>query len=101
MGRCVRTHRWKYSVIAPGVGGNSQPGSDTYTEDCLYDLQADPYELQNLVTHASHAPVREHLRTRLLARMTEAGEPPATILPAPEPYTGFTQRKVSLGEIQQ
>jgi arylsulfatase A-like enzyme len=101
IGRCIRTHRWKYSVIAAGIDGNRQPGSDTYTEDCLYDLEADPYELQNLVNHPSHVAVREHLRERLLARMAEAGEPPATILPFPEVYSGFTQRRVESAEVLQ
>ena len=101
LGRCIRTHHWKYSVVATGIGGNAQPSSDTYTEDCLYDLKADPYELQNLVNHPSHTAVREQHRTRLLARMAEAGEPPAAILPHPEVFAGFTQRCVESAEVLQ
>ena len=48
VGRAIRTRRWKYSVVAPGKDGNKDAGSDRYVEDCLYDLQADPYELVNL-----------------------------------------------------
>ena len=70
-GRAVRTQRWKYGVDAPGESG---PGSDTYVEQYLYDLQADPYELNNLVGHQSHAGVAEVMSQRLIRRMREAGE---------------------------
>ena len=70
-GRAVRTKRWKYGVDAPGESG---PSSDTYVEQYLYDLQADPYELNNLVGHQSHAGVAEVMSQRLVRRMREAGE---------------------------
>ena len=70
-GRAVRTKRWKYGVDAPGESGLS---SDTYVEQYLYDLQADPYELNNLVGHQSHAGVAEVMSQRLVRRMREAGE---------------------------
>ena len=70
-GRAVRTKRWKYGVDAPGESGL---GSDTYVEQYLYDLQADPYELNNLVGHQSHAGVAEVMSQRLVRRMREAGE---------------------------
>ena len=72
-GRCIRTQRWKYSVDAPDATGQDA-SAERYVEEFLYDLQSDPYELCNLVHSAAHAPVREDLRQRLIARMIHAGE---------------------------
>ena len=69
----MRTSRWKYSVTAPGKHGGEDAGSETYTEAFLYDLQADPYELVNLVGLESHQKVAEVMRERLLRRMVAAG----------------------------
>ena len=80
-GRAIRTDRWKYSVRAPEKGGQDA-ASDVYVEDCLYDLQADPFELDNRVGDAALADVRATLRERLLRRMGEVGEAPPTIQPA-------------------
>ena len=74
VGRAVRTKRWKYSVRAVGKPGGKASGSEAYTEDFLYDLKSDPYELHNLITYESHAAVAERMRERLLRRMKEAGE---------------------------
>ena len=81
VGRAVRTHRWKYSVQAPGKVGHDDPDSDYYVEEFLYDLDADPYELSNLASVSSHADVRADLRDRLIRRMVEAGEQAPTIAP--------------------
>ena len=83
VGRAIRTTRWKYSVTAPNLDGHKVPASDRYVEAYLYDLQSDPYELKNLLGFTSHRAVADRLRDRLLQRMTEAGEGPATIDPAP------------------
>ena len=80
VGRAVRTQRWKYGVDAPEKHGGRDAGSDTYIEQYLYDLQADPYELTNLVTSEAHEIVREVMRERLLKRMVGAGEDEAKIL---------------------
>jgi arylsulfatase A-like enzyme len=78
-GRAVRTARWKYSVRCPEVGDDgaplSLPTAETYVDDCLYDLKADPWELTNLAGYASHAHVVKVLRERLVRRMIEIGEP--------------------------
>jgi len=50
----------------------------------LYDLQSDPYELENLVNKVSLEQVKEELRLRLQRRMVEAGEDEPVI----ESYTG-------------
>jgi arylsulfatase A-like enzyme len=42
VGRAIRTRRWKYSVVAPGMRGSEVAGADRYVEECLYDLHADP-----------------------------------------------------------
>lgn len=80
-GRAIRTDRWKYSVRAPEKGGQD-PASDLYVEDCLYDLQADPFELDNRVRDPALADVRATLRERLLRRMREVAETPPMIQPA-------------------
>jgi N-acetylglucosamine-6-sulfatase len=50
----LRTDRWKL------VAYREQAGADE-----LYDLQADPYEMRNLINDAAAQPAREELRGRL------------------------------------
>jgi len=98
LSRCVRTHRWKYSVrhTEPGPA----PSKDwTFVEDCLYDLRADPYELNNLVGFSSHREVADVMRERLVRRMQGAGEPAPNIVNAEERPGG--QKTVSEGEVRQ
>ena len=78
-------------MTAPGDG----PGADRYDEAYLYDLMADPDELDNLIGYHSHAHVAERLRERLMRRMTEAGESVPAITPSPERPSG--QRLVHPG----
>jgi arylsulfatase A-like enzyme len=93
VGRAVRTRRWKYGVDAPDRHGSRDLGAPRYVEQCLYDLQADPYELTNLCGLQSHQEVSALLRERLQRRMLEAGEEPASVEPAPVRPSG--QRRVS------
>ena len=83
VGRCIRTVRWKYSVQAEQADmlPNHQ-GATRYTEAFLYDLQADPYELKNLVGRTHLRDVADSLQKRLLARMAEVGEDLPEIVPA-------------------
>jgi arylsulfatase A-like enzyme len=74
IGRAIRTKRWKYNMTAPKELGVRQAGSEVYVEDHLYDLQADPYELVNLIGRESHREVAGVLRERLIRRMEQAGE---------------------------
>jgi arylsulfatase A-like enzyme len=99
VGRCIRTKRWKYSVRAPDKDGWNDAASDTYVEDFLYDLQSDPHELKNLAGFKSHSAVSEVLRSRLIERMTAAGEHAPHIVPAPEVESG--QRRVAPEEAHQ
>ncbi|MGC9348938.1 MAG: sulfatase-like hydrolase/transferase, partial [Anaerolineae bacterium] len=82
VGRAIRTHRWKYCVSAPDKQGGRDPRSDHYVEESLYDLQADPYELHNLIEYDAYDEVKARLRERLLVRMEEAGEERPRIKPA-------------------
>lgn len=99
VGRCIRTQRWKYSVSAPDKNGYREAASDTYREEFLYDLLADPCELTNLIGFESHEAVRAVLRERLLRRMTEAGEAAPEVVPAPRTQKAG-QRHVSAREAQ-
>lgn len=98
VGRAIRTHRWKYAVVAPGVSPSSA-GADRYQESNLYDLQSDPHELNNLIGLGSHDAVVVRVRQRLLARMKQAGETTPTIEPAPSRPGG--QRFVTAREVDQ
>ncbi len=89
--RALRTRRWKYCVSVQGVDADAARRTaawPSYSEEALYDLEADPAELNNLVGDASHAPTAAALRHRLLARMAEAGEtvpeirPPQSVSPS-------------------
>ncbi len=66
VGRCVRTPDYLYSVYAPGVNGGEAAASDTYADDFLYDLNADPWQLNNVVADPAYAQAKADLRKRLL-----------------------------------
>lgn len=79
IGRAVRTHRWTYSVK------RSIPGLDIskdweFTEESLFDNQADPWQMDNLIDHPNYVTVKEVMRERLLKRMQETGEATPNIL---------------------
>lgn len=84
VGRAVRTRRWKYGVHAPDKHPTNDSGSDRYVEQCLYDLEADPYELVNLIDRESHRQVAEVMKQRLIRRMVQIGEPEPVIESWPE-----------------
>ena len=85
--RAVRTQRWKYGVVAPDCDP-AAAGSDHYVETYLFDLMADPYELDNLIGYRSHSHVAARLKQRLINRMVDAGEAPPTIAVSPESDSG-------------
>jgi arylsulfatase A-like enzyme len=97
VGRCIRTHRWKYSVTSPDADSRTDPTADHYVEEFLYDLKSDPYELRNLIGLESHQEVAAVLRQRLIQRMVEAGEEAPTIEAAPSRPSG--QRRVDPEEL--
>lgn len=82
VGRAIRTKKWKYSVCAPDKSGWKDAGSLAYKEDCLYDLENDPHELNNLVSHPDYIETRKELAKTLKKNMRQAGEKEAEIQPA-------------------
>lgn len=74
VGRALRTRRWMYEVIAPYADGWDDMNAPLYREAHLFDLEADPHELDNLVASPAHAEIRSRLRERLLQRLAGAGE---------------------------
>lgn len=70
-GRAIRSDRWKYSVRAPDKSGRD-PASEVYVEDFLYDLEADPFERNNLVADPDLADVRQTLTSTLKRHVLEA-----------------------------
>jgi arylsulfatase A-like enzyme len=100
VGRGLRTQRWKYGVTAPDTDPWNDAHAARYVEAYLFDLEHDPYELDNLIGQDNHRRVAEHLRGRLLERMTEAGEPAAIIEPAAS-RGRYQQREVFDDELGQ
>ncbi|MBN2714124.1 MAG: sulfatase-like hydrolase/transferase [Planctomycetes bacterium] len=80
-GRAIRTRKWTYSVYAPDKKG-SDPDSEVYVEQYLYDNEADPHQRNNLVESGEHAEIRKELKERLIKRMVAAGEKAPEIKPA-------------------
>lgn len=79
-GRALRTPQWTY-VVATGEA-KSRESAAQYSEYQLYDLHADPHQLVNLAGRRETREVSARLRERLRARIAEAGEQPAEIVPA-------------------
>ena len=75
-GRAVRTARWKYAVSNKNT---DEAFAAVYKEECLYNLENDPHERDNLVVEPGLADVRMRLREILLDDMKAAGEPAAVI----------------------
>lgn len=92
VGRSIRTKRWKYGVVAPDGDGWNDAASEVYEERTLYDLDADPYELTNLIGLDAYQDVTRALRQQLIRRMAEAGEAVPQIIAAPSLSSG--QRRV-------
>ncbi len=82
VGRALRTQRFMYCVSAPEASGWDRAASDVYEEESLYDLHADPYQLMNLIGHATYEEVKVDLRERLLAQIEKVEGQRPTIRPA-------------------
>jgi choline-sulfatase len=83
VGRALRTARWKYYVHAPEAG--DVPAAEGYIERALYDLKADPYELDNLIDSVNHQQVATELRARLVDEIAAIEGRSVTVSPYPEP----------------
>jgi choline-sulfatase len=64
------------------------PHSDTYVERALYDLDADPYELDNLIDSENHVEVAAGLRRQLAEAVRRIERTDVRI----EPWQGTTRR---------
>ncbi len=88
VGRALRTDRWKYGVVAPGVDGWDQMDADAYEETFLYDLKADPWELDNLVGKSAYREIADGLRDRLIGRIQQVEDKAVKIASAPSQPSG-------------
>lgn len=89
VGRAIRTKRWKYSVEAPDKDPIKDAGALQYTETFLYDLEHDPYELNNLIHSKAHEPVTNILAGKLKKLMEQAGEEVPEIIHVPKEKNGW------------
>ncbi|MED4455133.1 sulfatase-like hydrolase/transferase [Metabacillus fastidiosus] len=94
VGRAIRTERWKYGVTAEDKDGWDDSASNVYTEEYLYDLYADPYELTNLIGLESYETIISELKERLLRRISEVEGDSSVIKQVERKSSG--QRKVSV-----
>lgn len=97
IGRAVRTKRWKYAVQSDAVPPGAE-GARSYDEAYLYDLEADPYELRNLIGYESHRPVADRMKARLLGYIQDVEGYVPEIVDAEERQGG--QRRVSDAEVE-
>ena len=81
VGRALRTPRWKYEMVSPESDAWHTSGAACYVESRLYDLQADPWERQNLIADPEYAAVRGQLREAISRKMVSIGERCPVILP--------------------
>lgn len=96
VGRAIRTDRFKYSVVAREADSWKDAGADTYHEEYLYDLHADPHELRNLIGMETYSSILEDLRERLIRRMVEAGEQEPVIVPAESVFVNVVRPDVNV-----
>ena len=59
--RTIRTERYKYSFVPQDI-------------DELYDLENDPYEMNNLSDDCYHQEIKNRLKQKVLAHMKETGD---------------------------
>lgn len=82
VGRGIRTADWKYHVEADREHCDDHGGASEYREAFLYDLNADPYELCNLIGLESHRGLCDELQERLQQRIEATGQARIEIQPA-------------------
>ncbi|MBS1823121.1 MAG: sulfatase-like hydrolase/transferase [Acidobacteria bacterium] len=80
-GRGIRTRDWCYCAFDPAVKNGNAENSATYQDFALYSIATDPDELLNLIGRPEYREIANQLRAELISRITEAGEPEATIAP--------------------
>ena len=65
LARSLRTEKWKYCIADKDSSGNDKPSSNQFTETNLYDLDADPYELNNLIGISTYDEITTSLRKKI------------------------------------
>lgn len=65
VGRCVRTDKYLYSIYAPKVNGGAVSSCTKYRDDYLYDMEKDPYQLNNLIDNDEYLLIKEKLKNKL------------------------------------
>ena len=88
VGRAIRNHRWKYGVRAQNADGWNDLGADQYEAEYLYDLHADPYELNNLIGMNAFAGVVADLHQKLVGWIKAVEHREVRITAAPEKPSG-------------
>lgn len=97
--RGLRTKRWKYGISARDIDDVKATDGTAiiYEERYLYDLENDPYELENLISLPQFQTVRDALRARLTHKMAAIGEPTPQIFQADiEPNPAGVRTQYSL-----
>lgn len=79
--RMVRTHRWKYVTDPMAVSKGDTMPSGADTEDELYDLENDPWELYNVAQVADNATVISEMRSKLVEWMSQTEDARPVPLP--------------------
>lgn len=78
--RAIRTPKYKYCVTAPHKDAWKQSYSPVYVESCLYDMESDPHELNNLVGDPAYNEVKQTLRQKLASKILEVENYEPTII---------------------
>jgi choline-sulfatase len=86
-GRALRTRRWAYHVVGEGIASHA----DTYTEDGLWDLDADPYQLDNVIGLEGYATTADALRLLIVERIAQEEGRLAVVRSAPRSPSGQRQ----------
>ena len=84
VGRAIRTKKWKYNVYAPDKDPLHDSYSDVYIEQFLYDLEADPYEKNNLVDDPAYVEIRNQLADTLKKYIAKIEKKEPIIVPNKE-----------------
>lgn len=74
VGRAIRTPKYLYAVVAPDKNGFDFMDSEVYKDDFLYDIEKDPYEINNLVDDSNYKSIILELRKILVKEMKKIGE---------------------------
>ncbi len=86
--RMVRTSKWKYNFY---LGHGEE----------LYDMEADPWEMNNLATSADHAKTKAEMHARLIRFIEETGDPIFTQQPTDSRGQPFTTVPIEVPKLRK